>query len=203
MKKLLSAPDPARALLWMRQAGVLSRILPESEKWGIDAVHALVAAERERGWTPDAMLRLEAIVPPDSTRLQAMAERLRMSKAEAARLTVWAEAPAPAASMSDAELAGALYRGNRQGIGDRLRLSVASAQGAANGDGGGCYTGTCWTFAETWKKPLFPVKGGDLKRSALRTDRRSARCCAVSRMSGSSPVFNWGATRSPGAPRNS
>ena len=30
--------------LWMRQAGVLSRVLPESEKWGIDAIHALVAA---------------------------------------------------------------------------------------------------------------------------------------------------------------
>ena len=162
LKKLLSAPDPGRALLWMRQAGVLSRILPESEKWGIDAVHALVAAERERGWTPDAMLRLEAIVPPDSTRLQAMAERLRMSKAEAARLTVWAEAPAPAASMSDAELAGALYRGNRQGIGDRLRLSVASAQGAANGDGADAYRHLL-DVAETWKKPLFPVRAGDLK----------------------------------------
>ena len=43
LKKLLSAPDPSRALLWMRQAGVLTSVLPESEKWGIDAIHGLVA----------------------------------------------------------------------------------------------------------------------------------------------------------------
>jgi poly(A) polymerase len=41
LKKLLSAPDPSRALLWMRQSGVLTAALPESEKWGIDAVHGL------------------------------------------------------------------------------------------------------------------------------------------------------------------
>src|SRR5690606_26477555 len=34
-KKLLSAPDPSRALLWMRQTGVLAASLAESEKWGI------------------------------------------------------------------------------------------------------------------------------------------------------------------------
>ena len=51
-KKLLAAPDPSRALLWMRQAGVLTEILPESEKWGIDGIHPLVAAEAALGWTP-------------------------------------------------------------------------------------------------------------------------------------------------------
>ena len=42
LRKLLSALDPSRALLWMRQAGVLTKILPESEKWGIDAIHPLI-----------------------------------------------------------------------------------------------------------------------------------------------------------------
>jgi poly(A) polymerase len=162
LKKLLSAPDPSRALLWMRQAGVLSRILPESEKWGIDAVHAMVGAEREFGWPPDAMLRLEAIVPPDSARLMVMAERLRMSKAEAARLTIWAQTQAPPASMSDAGIAGALYRGNPQGLRDRLRLSVAASRGAANDDGAEAYRHLL-NVAESWNRPVFPVKGGDLK----------------------------------------
>lgn len=44
MRKLLAAPDPSRALLWMRQTGVLSLVLPESEKWGIDAIHGLTGA---------------------------------------------------------------------------------------------------------------------------------------------------------------
>src|SRR5690606_29858798 len=45
LKKLLGARDPGRALLWMRQTGVLTRVLPESEKWGIDLVGRLVASE--------------------------------------------------------------------------------------------------------------------------------------------------------------
>ncbi|MBE0692106.1 MAG: CCA tRNA nucleotidyltransferase, partial [Aquamicrobium sp.] len=90
LKKLLAAPDPSRALLWMRQTGVLSLVLPESEKWGIDAVHALVAAGRDLGWQPDPLLRLEAIVPADPARMAALASRLKLSKAEAARLAAWA-----------------------------------------------------------------------------------------------------------------
>ena len=79
LKKLLSAPDPSRALLWMRQAGVLTSVLPESEKWGIDAIHGLTKAEKDLGWTPDPLLRLEAIVPPDAARMKTLAERLRFS----------------------------------------------------------------------------------------------------------------------------
>ncbi|TIN11824.1 MAG: hypothetical protein E5Y59_15405, partial [Mesorhizobium sp.] len=86
LKKLLSAPDPSRALLWMRQAGVLTSVLPESEKWGIDAIHALTRAEKDLGWTPDPLLRLEAIVPPDAARMKTLAERLRFSVSEAGRL---------------------------------------------------------------------------------------------------------------------
>ncbi|MFN7091106.1 MAG: CCA tRNA nucleotidyltransferase, partial [Allorhizobium sp.] len=63
IKKLLSARDPGRALLWMRQSGVLTEILPETEKWGIDAIPGLIAAEQALGWEPDALLRLCAIVP--------------------------------------------------------------------------------------------------------------------------------------------
>lgn len=86
LKKLLSAPDPSRALLWMRQAGVLNLILPESEKWGIDAIHGLVRTEADLGWQPDPLLRLESIIPPDSVRMEEMGKRLKMSNAERARL---------------------------------------------------------------------------------------------------------------------
>ncbi|TIW04973.1 MAG: CCA tRNA nucleotidyltransferase, partial [Mesorhizobium sp.] len=85
-KKLLSAPDPSRALLWMRQASVLTSVLPETEKWGIDAIHVLTRAEKDLGWTPDPLLRLEAIMPPDAARLKTLAERLRFSVSDAGRL---------------------------------------------------------------------------------------------------------------------
>ena len=71
----------------MRQAGVLTGILPESEKWGIDAIPGLIATEQELGWAPDPLLRLEAIVPPDPERLAGLWARLKLSSAEAARLT--------------------------------------------------------------------------------------------------------------------
>ncbi|MGN6464543.1 MAG: CCA tRNA nucleotidyltransferase, partial [Rhizobiaceae bacterium] len=79
LKKLLSAPDPSRALLWMRQAGVLTTVLPESGNWGIDAIHALVKAEADLGWDADPMLRLEAIVPPDAARMKTLGARLKLS----------------------------------------------------------------------------------------------------------------------------
>ncbi|MCG6116449.1 MAG: CCA tRNA nucleotidyltransferase, partial [Mesorhizobium sp.] len=82
MKKLLSAADPSRALLWMRQAGVLTAVLPETERWGIDTIHPLVQAERSEVWPADPLLRLMAMIPPDGARVTEMARRLRLSNSE-------------------------------------------------------------------------------------------------------------------------
>lgn len=166
LRKLLSAPDPSRALLWMRQAGVLTKILPESEKWGIDAIHPLTGAERDLGWPADPMLRLEAIVPPDAARMAALAERLKLSKAEAARLADWAMTMPPAASATDLTLRQALYRGSPDGIRDRLGLSLVSARARAISDTealleAGAY-GRLLKLAQKWQKPAFPLKGADL-----------------------------------------
>jgi poly(A) polymerase len=166
LKKLLAAPDPSRALLWMRQTGVLSLVLPESEKWGIDAVHALVAAGRDLGWQPDPLLRLEAIVPADPARMAALASRLKLSKAEAARLAAWAMTGPIAPSTGEAALAKIAYRGDRQAVDDRLRLGLAAARARAGEDSGvlaeaGGYL-RLLRFLEGWEKPVFPVKGSDL-----------------------------------------
>jgi len=34
LKKMLAAPDPSRAILWMRTTGILGGVLPETHKWG-------------------------------------------------------------------------------------------------------------------------------------------------------------------------
>ena len=167
LKKLLSAPDPSRALLWMRQAGVLTKVLPESEKWGIDAIHGLVAAERDLGWAADAMLRLEAMVPPDAERMTALAERLKLSNTDAGRLISWALAPKIEPAGVESDLAKKLYRGGRQPMLDRLRLGLASARvRAAENDEAlveaGGYS-RLLKFAEKWTAPKFPLKGADLQ----------------------------------------
>lgn len=166
LKKLLSAPDPSRALLWMRQASVLTSVLPESEKWGIDAINALTRAEKDLGWTPDPLLRLEAIVPPDAARMKALAERLRFSVSDAGRLRQWALTVPVEPKTTEAELAKRLYRGDHQGLVDRLRLSLASARGRAVEDNDALLEAGGFSrllaFAGKWKKPDFPLKGADL-----------------------------------------
>jgi len=168
LKKTLSARDPSRALLWMRQAGVLTKVLPESEKWGIDAIHGLAAAERDLGWPADPILRLASIVPPDAMRMDEMAARLRLSNVEGERLKGWALASLVKPDTSEAVFARQLYSGNVQGMTDRLRLALAGARAKAVTDTGemiaaGGY-GRLLKFAEKWQRPVFPVGGEDLKR---------------------------------------
>ena len=162
MKKLLSAKDPFRALLWMRTAGVLTVVLPETEKWGIDSTPGLVAAEERFGWAPDALLRLSAIIPVDVERIEAMAVRLRLSTSEREVLVNYAACPAIGDEMSGAQLDLLLYRhGNGGAIG---RLKMALAKEAAGYDDLakiGRLT-TLLDRARIWTKPVMPVKGADL-----------------------------------------
>src|SRR6185312_11683466 len=166
LKKLLSAPDPSRSLLWMRQSGVLTRVLPESEKWGIDAIHALVKAERDLGWPLDPLVRLEAIVPPDAARMKTLAERLKLSTRESNRLKEWSLSCAVEPKTTEAQLARKLYRGDRQGLVDRLRLALVSARARAVEDDKALMAAGGFSkllaFAQKWEKPVFPIKGADL-----------------------------------------
>jgi poly(A) polymerase len=167
IKRLMAAPDPSRALLWMRQASVLTSVLPESEKWGIDSIHPLVRAEQDLGWDADPLLRLEAIVPPDAARMQALAGRLKLSKAEAARLTGWARTQPIAADAPESVLAARLYRGDPQGVRDRLRLALATARGKAVQEAAALIEAGGYarllSFLEKWVRPVLPVKAADLK----------------------------------------
>ncbi len=176
LKKLLAAPDPSRALLWMRQAGVLSRVLPESEKWGIDLIHPLVKAEADLGWPADPLLRLEALVPPEAGRVEALAGRLKLSSAEATRLERWAAQPGVPANMAETALARALYEGDQQAAIDRLRHSLAIARGkAASDDQAMVEAGKLsrlLKFAEAWKRPEFPIKGRDLSAAGFKPGPR-------------------------------
>ena len=166
LKKLLSAPDPSRSLLWMRQAGVLTAALPESEKWGIDAIHGLVRTEKDLGWAADPVLRLEAIVPPDAARMKTLAERLRFSTSEGERLKHWALTSLPDPRTTETELAKKLYFGERTGFLDRLRLALAGARTRAVEDNQAMMDAGGFSrlinFTSRWEKPVFSIKGADL-----------------------------------------
>ncbi|APY14391.1 CCA tRNA nucleotidyltransferase [Brucella sp. 10RB9214] len=166
MKKLLGAPDPSRALLWMRQAGVLNLVLPESEKWGIDAIHGLVRTQSDLGWQADPLLRLESLVPPDAARMEELGKRMKMSNAERARLEAWARADAVKPGLSEQALKKAIYRGSKQALLDRIRLAYAAARQEAVGSDEAMIRAGGFArlldAAEYYDAPVFPVTGGDL-----------------------------------------
>lgn len=171
MKKLLGADDPSRALLWMRQAGVLAQILPETEKWGIDSIHGLVATEQALGWKPDPMLRLASIIPPDAERVAALSSRLRMSKNEAARLDQWAKAPAIDPSLAETALDRLLYRQGVEGVKTRLKLALSSARADMSAGETAMQKiaklSTLLARAEKFNKPSFPISGADVLAAGL------------------------------------
>ncbi|WP_163268809.1 CCA tRNA nucleotidyltransferase [Chelativorans alearense] len=166
LRKLLSAPDPSRALLWMRTTNALTMVLPESEKWGIDTIHPLMAVEQALSWPPDPLLRLAAILPPDAGRLKALAARLRLSKAEAACLAAWAETPLPDPALSEADFAKLIYRGSPAGVDKRLRLALANARARAAEDDKALIEAAGFQrlldILGRWQRPALPVKGKDL-----------------------------------------
>jgi len=166
MRKLLSAKDPFRALLWMRTAGVLTEVLPETEKWGIDLIPALVRAERQFGWDSDPLLRLAAMVPPVPERLKAMGERLKMSSAEKAFFAQFSEFPDVAETMSRAAFEKLLYELGAEGGKAKLKLAIASAVGKGEEDLEALrrvgFLQKRLDETLQWQRPVFPVKGADL-----------------------------------------
>ncbi len=196
LKKLLAAPDPSRALLWMRQSGVLTAVLPESEKWGIDAVPGLVAAERDLGWPADPMLRLMSIIPPTAERVDSLSERLKLSKNEAKRLQEWAGFAEIPAETSDISLAKRLFSaGHRPGV-DKLKLALAAARarGVQNDldlVAAGQYS-QLLKYAENWQAPQFPLQGRDLVALGAAQDERLGKALATLRDEWVSSGFTLG-----------
>jgi poly(A) polymerase len=176
MRKLLSAGDPGRALLWMRTVGTLTEILPETEKWGIDAIPALVATEQALGWKPDPLLRLASIVPPDAARLAAMAERLKFANAEAAFFKTWANAAPVNDEISAAAFERLLYRNGAEGIVTRVKLALAITRGKAEDDmkemARSARLNKLLDHAKSWVKPAFPVNGSDVMAKGIPSGRQ-------------------------------
>lgn len=166
LKRLLAAPDPSRSMLWMRQSGVLSAVLAESDRWGIDAIPGLVRTERTLGWPADPMLRLMAIVPPDPARMAQLAKRLRLSKAEMRRMSGWAEQEDLPDTATDVVLKRHLYLGDPTAIEDRIRLRLSALRAKAETDDSALMDAAkvsrLLKVATGWKKPVFPLKGSDL-----------------------------------------
>lgn len=161
LKKLLCAPDPGRAILWMRTTGILGNVLPESEKWGTDAMPGFLRMEQEQGWKADGLFRLMAMVRPDGETMQGLAKRMSFSKIETSRMVYWAESIAPEIDITHQELAKTLYRGNGQGLLDAMKLEAVHLRGREDEESAETMLGLL-AFAQDWRQPKFAVQGKDL-----------------------------------------
>lgn len=136
---LLALPDPHPTLERMRATGVLGVILPEACTAQLAALQRLIADEAVQGFAPDPARRLAALLPPSPDVAEAVAARLRLSKAQRTRLI-------SAAERSDADgndSAALAYRLTPQFAIDRLLLLGSDARSLAG-----------------WTVPVFPLRGG-------------------------------------------
>ncbi len=159
--KLLAAPDPTRAVLWMRTTGVMAKVLPEGDRWGIDSLAPFVELEHAEGWEPDAVLRMMAILPPDVERMKALALRLKLPNTVRDRLTAWANATVPRTGQSDDELAKTLYRADLSALADRTKLAMIDKATRHE-------LRVLLGRIESYERPTFPLRGGDLIEAGMK-----------------------------------
>ena len=133
--RLLASDDPAPTVAVMVAQGILCPVLPEIDEASVLRLVDLVAIEGEGS----AIRRLAALIGPDPALATDFAARLRLSKAQAKRLTLaagWASGGEPAALA---------YRLGVEGAGDQLLLRGDSEAAAA-----------------ITPPPALPIRGADI-----------------------------------------
>jgi poly(A) polymerase len=154
--KLLVAPGMRHALETMAATGILARILPGKSE---PALAGRVAAiEAALGRSPDALLRLFALVPGAERQVVRLRDRLRLTNAETERLRRLAAAPPVTPQLEAAERKVMLYRLGPGLFRDAVLLAWARSRATPRA--------RRWvellTLADRWPPPVFPLRGQDL-----------------------------------------
>lgn len=87
---LLGSANPADAAQLMAQSGIWPVVLPEMAGDGLETLAMLLAREGQLGAKADPLVRLAALLPADPLVAEAVAARLRLSKAQRATLARYA-----------------------------------------------------------------------------------------------------------------
>ncbi len=148
--KLLAAPRPADTLACMAEDGVLGEVLPSPAD--VAAVARLTGAEPAEG--RDTLRRLQALLPQDvgATALDALADRLRLSNEQRARL----HAMSSVLPVGRSALRRALHRDGATALRDRALLAFARGAAARAALDAALHE------IDAWPAPRFPVTGADV-----------------------------------------
>lgn len=150
--KLLVAARSAEALSVMAEAGVAARLWPGGAHTGPAA--ATIALERSLGLDPDRLRRLAALVGAAET-VDAVADRLRLARAETARLRR-ALATDGTPSADDRARRARIYRSGGEAYLDARILQTAATGGSA------ASLLADRDMVAGWTPPGFPLGGRDV-----------------------------------------
>jgi poly(A) polymerase len=155
--KLLAAPHAAEVVKPMHQNGILGLVV--SNRADPDCLARLQAIEAALGQPPDAIAGLAALAVSDPGEAPAIAERLRLSNAEAAALkTVAVVNPDLDPALPDTVARAALYGLGQDAFRRAVRVAWARS-GAPPAD-------NAWRkrslLADRWSPPKMPFTGGDV-----------------------------------------
>ena len=151
---ILALPDPCATVRMMADAGVLREVLPEARQREQDVLGRLIPAESQAGIDPDPIRRLAALIPAIPTVAEAVAARLRLSKAQRARLVCDAERT----PQDGADPRALAYREGMACARDRLLLA-----------------GQSLAPLEGWDIPRFPIGGGIIVERGVAAGPQVAR----------------------------
>jgi len=157
LRRLLLAPDPIHTLHLMRDWGVLCHALRESCQ--LVRLQNLVKFEKKLNIEANAIRRLSVLVELDGGGVSALADRLRLSKAESQHLRkLITTVNKPSIASSELDNKEIYYRlGNSS-----LFVDLALIEWASVGDG---YSDSWIALAkmpDRMSLPVFPVKGADV-----------------------------------------
>jgi poly(A) polymerase len=150
---ILATPRVEAALELMEATGVLARVVP----WPAGGEHLA----RLVAWWPDAdpLLRLAALARaglPEPSAAEWLADRLRLSNAEASRLERLLLEELPETGVAERAQRRTIYRLGAALYGDLVRLVAALGRSDRERAEG------CLELARGWAPPSFPITGADL-----------------------------------------
>jgi poly(A) polymerase len=159
--RLLECPNPAPVLRTMTACGILPELLPFALQ--LPRLERLIHADADNFFPADALLRLAALLPDDPAAARAVAERLRLSGADRARLESLSAAASMPAHPSAQAVRKLLYRLGASAFKDKVRLNWAAAAPGANA--------IPWrmllSVADAYEKPRFGLTGHDILQAGV------------------------------------
>jgi poly(A) polymerase len=155
--KLLAAEDPTPVLRIMAASGILTEILPGD--LDIARLERLAAIDAGAFFTPDAVLRLAALLPNDPAVARDVAKRWRLSGADALRLEDLAGSREKIVSyLSVKEMRKLLYRLGIPRLKDRIFLKWAADPKESNA----IQWRMMLAVSDAWERPKFPLSGREV-----------------------------------------